>query len=155
MKWNELLRNVPRVTPNYNFAASPRVYHLDLDYKIGTRILTFYGEVRSSKKTHAYTVTVSFTNVNPTDGLTDAEILQGYMPKPSLANNDIQVRCSCPTQRFRFDVPDRENRAGAGRPFGVYHRKTNRAPNNPHHLPGICYHIIEFVDYLQSQGFIH
>ena len=25
MKWNELLRNVPKVTPNYNFGASSNI----------------------------------------------------------------------------------------------------------------------------------
>ena len=27
--------------------------------------------------------------------------------------------------------------------------------NNPYNLPGMCSHLIEFIDYLQKQGFIH
>lgn len=155
MKWNELLHNVPKVTPNYNFSASSNVRDLDVNYQIGVKTITFTGNIHSLHHNNTYSIVVSFSKVEPTDGLTDEEILQGYMPKPSLANHDIHVRCSCPSYRFRFDNANRMNRVAMGRGFGNYHRKTNRAPNNPQNLPGLCYHIIEFVDYLQSQGFVH
>ena len=155
MKWNELLRNVPKVTPNYNFSASPNIFDLDVNYQIGVKTITFTGNVRSAHTGGSYSVIVSFSNVEPTEGLKDEEILQGYMPKPSLNKHDVHVRCNCPSYRFRFDKANRVNRASMGKNFGAYHRLTNRAPNNPHDLPGLCYHIIEFVDYLQSQGFIY
>ena len=155
MKWNELLRNVPKVTPNYNFGASTHISNLDVQYNPNTKVITFYGEVRSAKRNIGYPVMISFDKINPTDGLTEEEMMLGYKPKPTLADDDIKVRCGCPSQRFRFDIPDRENRAALGKPFRPYRRKTDRAPNNPHNLPGVCYHIIEFVDYLQSQGFLH
>ena len=154
MKWNELLNNVAKVTPNYNFGASSNISDLDVNYDIKKQIITFTGMVRSAKSGYKYSLKVSFNHINPTDGLTEDEIMQGYMPKPTLAENDIKVSCNCPSYLFRFDKADRDNRAGLGRGF-VYHRKTDRASNNPHDLPGACYHLIEFVDYLHSQGFIH
>ena len=154
MKWNDLLRNVNQVTPNRRLGSTNKPKNLDVKYQLGTKVLTFTGEMSSSKGTHGYSIQVNFLRIEPTDGLTDEEILQGYMPKPTLAKDDLQVRCSCPSYRFRFDTANRENRATLGR-FGAYHRKTNRAPNNPHDLPGLCYHLIEFMDYLQSQGFVH
>jgi len=154
MKWNDLLRNVNEVTPNHRLGSTHKVQHLDLQYKASTKTLIFTGEMPSSKGTHGYAIQVDFLGVNPVDGLTEDEILQGYMPKPTLAKHDLQVRCSCPSYRFRFDTANRENRATIGH-FGNYHRLTNRAPNNPHDLPGLCYHLIEFMDYLQSQGFVH
>lgn len=154
MKWNELLRNVPKVTPNYNFGASSNISDLDVNYDIKKQIIIFTGSVRSAKSGYKYSVKVEFVKIGPTDGLTEDEIMQGYMPKPTLAENDIKVSCNCPSYLFRFDKADRANHTGLGRSF-IYHRKTNRAPNNPHDLPGICYHLIEFVDYLHSQGFIH
>lgn len=155
MKWNELLRNVPKVTPNYNFSANNHIFNLNVDYKLNMKTITFTCEMRSAKHSNVYGIIVSFSKIDPTAGLTEAEILQGYMPKPTLAKDDIKVKCTCPSFRFRFDKANRISRAAAGKPFGAYHRKTNRTPNNPHDLPGLCYHIIEFVDYLQSQGFIH
>lgn len=154
MKWNELLRNVPKVTPNYNFGASSNISDLDVNYDINKQVITFIGNVRSAKSGYKYSVKVSFNKIGPTDGLTEDEIMQGYMPKPTLAENDIKVSCNCPSYLFRFDKADRVNRAGLGKGF-VYHRKTNRIPNNPRDLPGVCYHLIEFVDYLHSQGFVH
>lgn len=154
MKWNDLLRNVNQVTPNRRLGSTNKPKNLDVKYQLGTKVLTFTGEMPSSKGTHGYSIQVNFLRIEPTDGLTDEEILQGYMPKPTLAKDDLQVRCSCPSYRFRFDTANRENRAALGR-FGAYHRKTDRAPNNPHDLPGLCYHLIEFMDYLQSQGFVH
>lgn len=155
MKWKELLHNVPRVTPNYNFSASSNILNLDVNYQVGVKTITFTSNIHSAHQGATYSIIVSFSKVEPTDGLTEDEILQGYMPKPSLKDNDIHVRCNCPSYRFRFDKANRANRASMGRNFGNYHRITNRAPNNPHDLPGFCYHIIEFVDYLKSQGFVH
>lgn len=154
MKWNELLSNVAKVTPNYNFGASSNISDLDVNYDIKKQTIIFSGSVRSAKSGHKYAVRVSFNKIGPTDGLTEDEIMGGYMPKPSLAKDDIKVSCSCPSYIFRFDKADRASKAGLGRGF-VYHRKTDRAPNNPHDLPGVCYHLIEFVDYLHSQGFVH
>lgn len=155
MKWHELLRNTPKVTPNRNISTSGIISGLDVKYQIGVKTINFYGTIQSKHSGHKYSMIVSFNRVNPTDGLTEEEILQGYMPKPSLKDHDIQVRCSCPSYRFRFDEANRTARASSGRGFGMYHRKTDRAPNNPRDLPGLCYHLIEFVDYLKSQGFIH
>ena len=155
MKWNELLRNVSKVTPGYNSSTSNRISHFDLNYNPNTKIITFSGEIQSSKGTHGYEILVTFHGINPTDGLTEEEMMQGYMPKPTLADDDIQVRCGCPSYRFRFDKANQINSASTGKGFKPYHRISDRAPNNPHDLPGICYHIIEFVDYLQSQGFVH
>ena len=154
MKWNDLLRNVDRVTPNHRLGSTNKPKHLDVKYQLGTKVLTFTGEMPSSKGTHGYSIQINFLRIEPTDGLTEEEILQGYMPKPTLAKDDLQVRCSCPSSRFRFDSANRSNRASLGR-FGAYHRTTDRAPNNPNDLPGLCYHLIEFMDYLQSQGFVH
>lgn len=154
MKWNELLSNVAKVTPNYNFGASSNISDLDVNYDIKKQTIIFSGSVRSAKSGHKYAVRVSFNKIGPTDGLTEDEIMEGYMPKPSLAKDDIKVSCSCPSYMFRFNKADRASKAGLGRGF-VYHRKTDRAPNNPHDLPGVCYHLIEFVDYLHSQGFVH
>ena len=155
MKWNDLLRNVSKVTPNYNFGASTNFSDLDINYDIKKQIITFSVNARSAKSGHKYFLKVEFLHVGPTDGLTEDEIMQGYMPKPSLADNDIKVSCNCPSYLFRFDKANAANRAGLGKGLTNYHRRTNRSPNNPHDLPGVCYHVIEFVDYLHFQGFIH
>ena len=89
MKWNDLLRNVPKVTPNYNFGASSNISGLDVNYDINKQVITFTGNVRSAHNGHKYSIKVDFIKIGPTDGLTEDEIMQGYMPKPSLSENDI------------------------------------------------------------------
>lgn len=155
--WRALARGTPKVSPgsinNADYGA--RISNLDLRYDKGVRTLTFYGEVRSSSRPIGYTVMVTFKNVEPTQNLTDEEIQQGFQPKPSLGKNEVLVRCSCTSYRFRFDKANRSHRAGTGARFAAYHRKTDRAPNNPRNLPGFCKHLLEFITYLQDNGFIY
>lgn len=151
--WNELLKNTERVTPNYRLTQAIKVSDLDIDYSINTKVISFHGMIHT---THGhYGVIAEFHGIDVTEGLTEDEILNGFLPKPSLADHDIKVYCNCPNYRFRFDIPNRKHNAGTGQPFGTYHKKTDRKPNNPRELPGVCYHLIEFLDYLHSQGFIH
>ena len=74
--------------------------------------------------------------------------------KVCLNENEVMMRCSCPSYRFRFDEANRRHQAGTGARFGIYHRKSDREPNNPNNIPGACKHIIEFITYLQDRGFI-
>lgn len=155
--WGKLARNTPKVSPGSinNANQSARIRNLDLRYDKGVRTITFYGEVSSSHKPSSYSVMISFKGVLENDGLSDEEILQGYQPKPSLSRHEVLIRCSCPSYRFRFDKANRMNRAGTGARFPAYHRLTARKPNNPHNLPGFCKHALEFIEYLQRQGFIY
>lgn len=155
MKWTELVKGAARVTPNYRDTQVSHIQHLDVNYQEGVKTITFTATIRSATHPHAYNLIVTFLKVERTDGLTEEEMFEGYLPKPNLSTHDIQVRCGCPSYRFRFDGPDRANRVATGSRFGSYHRKTDRKPNNPMGIPGVCYHLIEFVEYLQSSGFIH
>lgn len=155
--WRALARGTPKVSPGTidNIVGNTRIYHLDLRYDEGVQTLTFYGEIRSSKHPTGYSMQIMFKGVTKTQGLTDEEIAQGYQPKPSLSKNEILVRCSCPSYRFRFDKANRSEGAGAGARFPNYHRLTNRKPNNPRNIIGGCKHTFMFIDYLQRQGFIY
>ena len=154
--WKTLRRNMPRVTPSspdkINFSA--RVEGLDLRYMKGMRTMTYTGTIRSHDKPLAYSMILVFKRVDEHENLTEEEIAQGYQPKPSLSNNELQVRCSCPSYRFRFDRANRDHNAGTGANFPFYLRKTNRKPNNPRNLPSFCPHIQEFINYLLERGFI-
>lgn len=155
-KWGTLAKNTPKVSPGSinNASQAARINHLDLRYDAGVKTLTFYGEVRSTNSFGGHSIILTFKNVKREDGLTKEELLAGYQPKPSLAKHEVMMRCSCMSYRFRFDKANRDHGAGTGARFRIYHRKTNRKPNNPLNLPGFCKHALEFVTYLQQQGFI-
>ena len=154
--WKELIHDTEKVSPGSVVnATNDRIENLDLQYDEQAKTLTFTGTIRSSTRPVGYSLILTFKNVDRTQGLTEEEILQGYQPKPSLANNEVAMRCSCPSYRFRFAEANKHYQAATGPGFGVYHRKTDRAPNNPQNLPGACKHLISFIIYLQDRDFIH
>lgn len=155
--WRTLAINTPKVSPGSinNASQDARISHLDLRYDAGVQTLTFYGEVRSAHSYSSHSVILTFKKVKKTDGLTQEEIEKGFKPKPSIAKHEVMMRCSCPSYRFRFDKANRSHGVGTGARFGIYRRRTNRKPNNPRNLPGFCKHALEFLEYLQQQGFVH
>ena len=156
--YSNLQKGAGKVSPGSvnNVSQAVRMKVNDVKYFAGTKTETFYGEVGSSSKASSYSVLITFKGIDsPNEGLTEDEIAMGFQPKPSLSKHEIQVRCSCPSYRFRFDQANRMAKAGTGAKFGVYHRISDRKPNNPDHIPGACKHIQEFIEYLLDNGFIH
>lgn len=154
--WKEIVQGTPKVSPGSidNVNQLARIDNLDLKYNELEKSLTFSGTIHSTSRPIYYEMLLKFEDVDRITGLTDDEIQQGYQPKPSLAENNVLMRCSCPSYRFRFDEANRRSGASTGARFGLYHRKTDRAPNNPNNIPGACKHLIEFVQFLQDRGFI-
>ena len=154
--WREVVQGAKKVSPGSidNVSQLVRIENLDLKYDEHKQELSFYGMIHSSSHPTAYSMIITFFDVDKIQGLTEEEIHQGYQPKPSLTNNDVALRCSCPSYRFRFDEANRQHGAGTGARFGIYRRKTDREPNNPNHIPGACKHLIEFIEYLQDRGFV-
>lgn len=154
--YRAVLRSTPKVSPKtpHSVQAGAKVDNLDVQYYAGTRTLTFYGTVRSHNQFGTYNVMLTFKNVREHDGLTEEEIMQGFKPKPTLGDNEIMGRCGCPNYRFRFDKANRMHGVGTGARFGFYRRRTNRKPYNPKNLIGFCAHLMEFVNYLQENGFV-
>lgn len=154
--YKNVVRSTPKVSPNTpnSVVSNPTITIKDVRYQAGMKTLTFTGTVRSHNRFGTYNVIITFKNVGPKDGLTDEEIMQGFKPKPTLGRNDIMGRCGCPNYRFRFDKANRLHGVGTGSRFGFYHRKTDRKPNNPLEKMGFCAHLMEFVNFLQKQGFV-
>ncbi len=154
--WKTLRIGTPKVSPGSidHIRSTIRVDGLDLNYMKGMKTLTFTGVIHSHETPIGYTVILMFKRVDEHENLTEEEIAQGFQPKPSLSNNELLVRCSCPSYRFRFDRANRDHYAGTGARFPTYIRKTNRKPNNPRNIPGLCVHESEFLTYLLERGFI-
>lgn len=155
--WRRILQGTKKVSPavQRNVSNIARISNLDLRYDEGVKTLTFYANVKSSTFNTFYSVIITFKGVERTDGLTEDEINKGFQPKPTLSKNEIMIRCSCNNYRFRFDQANRKNKVGTGARFPIYRRKTNRKSYNPRMIAGTCKHVIELLDYLQKNGFIH
>lgn len=127
----------------------------DVQYMDSIKQITFIGTVYSKHSKQYYNCIVSFDSIERNEGLSNTELEKGLLPKPTLARDPIQVYCSCKSYRFRADFANRRRHAGTGPHFPPYHRISDRAPYNPRNIACFCKHIIEFVDYLKKQGFVH
>lgn len=87
--------------------------------------------------------------------LDDKEMVTYYLTRPTF-NNNILVRCSCPSFRHEFHWHDAKYKALIG-PKIPYTRVpgSNRPPKNPHEIPGICKHLIQLVLKLMAVGVLN
>lgn len=154
--YRALRKSTPLVTPNVDqniddFAAC-HVTNIEYDEQSG--LLQFFGTVNSSSKPRKYDVEVAFSKVEKTENLTIEEIEEGFKPKPNLLEHEIAVRCNCDSYWSRFYKANHFNSATIGAPFRKGRNRSGRKPYNPNNIPGVCKHLIQFISYLQEQGFV-
>lgn len=155
--YKKLLEGTRKVSPGtiHNYSTLAKCSVKEVIYDPDSKIIRFTGTVVSSTRRGKYNCIVEFLNIEPLEGLTDEEIQQGFNPKPNLADDEIRCRCNCTSYRFRADYANRRAGAGTGSRFPTWHRLTDRKSNNPDNTPCFCKHVMEFVNYLQKQGFVH
>jgi len=77
---------------------------------------------------------------------------QEYHIQPiSLAQNNVKVRCTCLDFRWRFAMYNDKAGSLYGPGPGVYQKRTNRPPNNPRGVPGLCKHLIKLGVELKTE----
>jgi len=71
-----------------------------------------------------------------------------------LSRNNVKVRCTCLDFRWRFAIyNDRDNSLFGDGP-GLYQNKTDRQPNNPQRVPGVCKHLLKLAAELKVNGVV-
>lgn len=173
VKYADLLRGMRSITRTSYKNSHPRsripqftVWQPDKPiYYAGTKLMRFIARVDSDTiptkkgsgssyiRPSQYNVEIDFKGVEPETGLTLYEIRQRHLPRPSLANNDIMVRCNCINNRFRVDFANRRVKAAAGTRPPVYHRLTN-GPHLNDNTPMICKHAVAYIKWLLRYNFI-
>lgn len=148
-------RAFPETTKRQHATDTTAVANIELIPQKGK--LLAKGTVRGSQNKD-YEIIVQFDKVkyNPPeseDKVTFVANEQTFVISPiALQTTNCKVRCTCLDFRFRFAI----HNAGDGSLYGpkppVYHPKpgSNRGPANPTHTPGVCKHIMTFVDELKS-----
>ena len=66
----------------------------------------------------------------------------------------VGVRCDCEDYMMRFANFNIQQNCHLGPPPPRYVRTTDRPEVNPHHVPGMCKHIIRVVDDLRGKGIL-
>ena len=70
--------------------------------------------------------------------------------KPSLENDDVLVRCSCPDHHWRFVHYNHLDHSLYGKDRKKYEAKYNPGSANPTKSPGMCKHLMKFAEVLRN-----
>lgn len=71
-----------------------------------------------------------------------------------LSRNNAKVRCTCLDFKWRFAIYNEKDHSLYGSGPGMYRKKTERPPNNPQHVPGVCKHLLKLASELQINGIV-
>lgn len=148
-------RAFPSTTKRQHATDTTAVSHMEMVPQKGKLLIK--GQVRGSQN-KIYDVVLQFQKVayNPSeeqDKITFVANGQTYAIQPiAIETTDCKVRCTCLDFRFRFALHNHADHSLYGQKPPVYHAKpdSNRGPANPTKTPGVCKHIMTFVDELQN-----
>lgn len=113
------------------------------------------GEAQSG--TNKYQPIILFSDVEYQDEDTGENITftavdnnEYHVAPISLHQNNVKVRCTCMDFRWRFAMANQQNDVLHGPGPELYTKKTDRPPNNPRNVPGVCKHLLRFVNELKN-----
>ena len=72
----------------------------------------------------------------------------------SYTNDDVEVTCTCLDFHYRFSVWNHSDGSLFGSAPAPYIKTTDRAPQNPNKIPGLCKHLISLTDTLRQEQFL-
>lgn len=85
---------------------------------------------------------------------TGADSQEHHIMPIALRANNAKVRCTCLDFRWRFSVQNQANDTLYGPGPGLYQKTSNRAPNNPKNVPGLCKHLLKLAIELRNSGIV-
>lgn len=142
-------------------ASAARVTGMEIHAFKPSNAVDFRGNVQG--KTNTYQSIIMFKGVqyqesDEANNLTFTAVDgNNYHISPiNLAQNNCQVRCTCPDFRWTFStqLQNKDSLYGEGPP--LYQKKDpERAPRNPQNVPGVCKHIMAFANELVSLGVLN
>lgn len=74
-----------------------------------------------------------------------------HMVPIQMARNNAEVRCTCLDFYFTFSKWNQSDKSLYGDAPPPYTPKTDRAPRNPTHRPGLCKHLLRVVQELKNE----
>lgn len=148
-------RAFPETTRRQHSTDTTAVVNIEMIPQKGNLLIK--GQVRGSQN-KIYDIIVQFQQVkyNPPaeqDKVSFVSNEQTYTIAPiALQQNNCKVRCNCLDFRFRFAIHNFSDGSLYGNRPPAYHPKpgSNRGAANPSHTPGVCKHIMTFVEELRN-----
>lgn len=72
----------------------------------------------------------------------------------SLRTNNCKVRCTCLDFRWRFAMHNQKTDTLHGPGPDLYQKVSNRPPNNPRGVAGLCKHLLKLAIELRNSGIV-
>lgn len=85
---------------------------------------------------------------------TGADSQEYHMMPISLTNHNVKVRCTCLDFRWRFSMYNQKTNSLYGPGPELYQKKTQRPPNNPQGVPGLCKHLLALAIELKNNRLV-
>ena len=153
----ELEENTEKLTKKVSRkeqASKVAISNVELIPEVPSRRLLAKAKAQGSSGT--YTPQIEFQDVNYSgdDYTFTGPDGEEYSIERISYDNDVRVTCDCLDFRWRFSLWNSKNKALLGPPPEQYQKKTNRPPQNPQQLPGMCKHLLRLVHYLDDEGVI-
>jgi len=92
------------------------------------------------------------TNENVTFVGSDGE--EHHIMPISLSAQNVKVRCTCLDFRWRFAMQHQQQGTLFGPGPEAYKTTSNRAPNNPNNIPGVCKHLLALASELKANSIL-
>lgn len=159
----ELERNTMQFVPHTNkrqYAVNAvQVQSLQLISYVPNRMLECRADIISSGNKYQSIIVfgdVVFQDEDTAENITftGADNQEYHILPIQLQRATAKVRCTCLDFRWRFSIYNQEANALWGDGPGVYQKTTNREPNNPRKVPGVCKHLMKVAIELKNSRIV-
>lgn len=161
--YSELERNtnnfVPPSSKRQHAVAPIQVQQLKLVAAEPSHTLEATGTIKSGANTYQSIIFFDGVRYAPEDTgnnvtFMGADSQEHHMEPIKLNIANAKVRCTCLDFRWRFSMHNQQKDALYGPGPGAYQKKTNRPPNNPQQVPGLCKHLLKLAQELRNSKIV-
>ena len=148
----------PTTTKRQNATGQIQVQQMKLTagQRDGSGVLEVESVIKSDSG-NQYQAIMSFSGIDYQDEDTNDNVTftgadgQDYHMAPiSLSAQNVKVRCTCLDFRWRFSVQHQNQGTLYGPGPDIYQKKTDKQPNNPNNVPGVCKHLLRLGQELKA-----
>lgn len=138
------------------FAVDPiKIVEIKWSPFLGMKTLSVSGLAQNEG--HEYRPSILFKNVEYIKDLKSVKLAtegkEYYLHPLSVQKNDIRVKCSCGDFFWRFRHTDAEEQCLLG-PDRKKYESHGGPPANPMSMPGMCKHLLKFINALEQSGIL-
>jgi len=144
----------PRTTKRQHSIDPIKIVQMEWTPFVGVKTLFIKGLAQNSISGKEYNPQILFKNIlyntNADTRIIASDGLMYEYKKPSVVENDVLVRCSCPDFRWRFAYYNHLDHSLHGRKPAKYNSLGIGPPANPLEMEGMCKHLMKLITALRD-----